>query len=70
MKATDASKKLYQRLKVYDDVVGIGVSSINDNQYIVVYLAKKTKSILKKIPTVYFGNSVKTEVTGNFCFQQ
>lgn len=70
MKATDASKRLYQRLRVYDDVVGIGVCSINDSQCIVVYLAKSSKSILKKIPTVYFGNSVKTEVTGNFYFQQ
>ncbi|UEG49370.1 hypothetical protein LK994_12080 [Ferruginibacter lapsinanis] len=70
MKAADASKKLYQRLRIYDDVVGIGVCSANDGQCIVVYLAKRSKEILKKIPDIYFGNCVKTEVTGNFYFQQ
>lgn len=70
MKAEEASKRLYQRLRAYEVVVGIGVSSINDKEYIIVYLAKRSKSILKKIPNIYFGNSVKIEVTGNFYFQQ
>lgn len=48
MNATDASIRLYQRLRVYDDVVGIGVCSMNDDQYIVVYLARKLTKVLKK----------------------
>jgi hypothetical protein len=69
MTPADASKKLYKKLRLYEDVVGIGVFSINDRQCIVVYLAKTSKKLLEKIPEIYFGNSVKTKITGNFFFQ-
>lgn len=69
MDIESASKELYLQLRKYDEVVGIGVSQSNGIEYIVVYLAKITKLILKKIPQSYKGNFVKTEVTGNFLLQ-
>ena len=69
MEIKRASKELYSKLRIYDEVVGIGVCRINDTNYIVVYLAKITKKILEEVPSVYKGNSVKTEVTGDIFLQ-
>lgn len=66
MKIADASKELYQSLRNYDGVVGTAVVLKTDTPYIVVYLEKATKVILDKIPRIYKGNLVKTEVSGSF----
>jgi len=60
-----ASIELYLQLRIYDEVVGVGVSNNNEIKYIVIYLGKISEFILKKIPIVYKGNFVKTELTGN-----
>lgn len=59
-----ASKELYSKLRIYDEVIGIGVHRKNGIQYIVVYLAKLSNIILEKIPKVYKGNNIETEITG------
>jgi hypothetical protein len=64
-----ASKELYSKLRKYDEVVGIAICHTNGIQYIVVYLAKISNIILKKIPNIYKGNIVKTEITGRIMFQ-
>lgn len=69
MDIESASQELYSKLRIYDEVVGIGVRHINGIQYIVVYLAKISSIVLKKIPNIYKGNIVKTEVTGNIILQ-
>lgn len=69
MDIKNASKELYSELRVYDEVLGIGITKINGISYIVVYLAKVSKAILRKIPKNYKGNVVKTEITGDIILQ-
>lgn len=64
-----ASKELYSKLRNNNEVVGIGVHHSNGIQYIVVYLAQASNTILKKIPSLYKGNNVKIEIMGNIILQ-
>lgn len=62
----DVSDELYDLLKSYSDVLGVSLQRRNGMDYIIIYLAKATKSLLSKIPSEYRGVKVKTEVRGGF----
>jgi hypothetical protein len=66
MTITEASKELYQSLRKFDEVVGTGVVTNDNSPYIVVYIEKATKVVLDKIPKIYKGNNVKTEISSPF----
>jgi hypothetical protein len=66
MDIADASRQLYSSLKEYKEVVGSGVQRQGNGSYIVIYLSEATQSILEKIPPTYYGNVVKTIVSGSF----
>lgn len=66
MNVVDASNRLFDELKDYEEVVGAGVKKNNNVNYIIIYLSKATQAILRKIPAEYRGNQVKTEVSGSF----
>jgi hypothetical protein len=66
MKAEEAKDKLFDELKDIEEVMGVGVSKSNNINYIIIYLSKATAAILGKIPGEYYGNKVKTEITGPF----
>lgn len=66
MSIVQASEELYKSLRKYDEVVGTGVSLQDNRPYIVVYLQKTSKAILDKIPQIYKGNHVKTEISGSY----
>lgn len=57
----DAKKDLYDKLRVYGEVVGAGTRSDNT---IVIFLTRKKKSVTKKIPSTYEGYKVFIEITG------
>ena len=57
-----AKKSLYERLKSFSEVIGAGIQEKNGKEYIVIFLSKASKSILKKIPSEYEGNSVTTQI--------
>lgn len=64
-----ASQELYSKLRVYDEVVGVSVCKKKNIKYIVVHLTKLSGIILDKIPNIYKGNNVETELTGNIYLQ-
>ncbi len=64
-----ASQELYSKLRVYEEVVGMGVSHINGIQCIIIYLVKKSDNIFSKIPSMFKGYNVKTEIMGNINLQ-
>lgn len=59
-----AKKTLYNKLRNFPEVVGAGIKAQNSSEYIVIYLTKRSSSILRKIPEKYKGITVKTEVKG------
>jgi hypothetical protein len=66
MDITDASHKLYDSLKQYKEVVGTGVQRGGKMPCIIIYLTEASKIVLEKIPSSYYGNLVKTVVSGQF----
>ncbi len=47
-------------------VQGVGISEESGKSVIMIYVAKKTKSLLEKIPSQIEGYPVKIEVSGEF----
>jgi hypothetical protein len=66
MAIKEASNELYKSLRHTDGFVGTDVVSHDDTSYIVVYLERKTKELLQKIPPRYKGNTVKVELSAPF----
>lgn len=69
MDIKDASTELYKRLQIHEEVIGMSTTTIDNVQFIVIYLAKDSTHISNKIPTVYQGYSVKKVISGRFYFQ-
>ena len=60
MTLSEAKSELYAKLRNFDDVVGASTRV----DCIVIYLAKKSKKIIKEIPSSYEGHKVIYEITG------
>ena len=69
MNIKDASIELYKQLQVYEEVIGMSTTVIDDVQFIVIYLAENSAFISNKMPTIYNGYCVKINISGNFYFQ-
>lgn len=69
MDIKEASTELYKRLQIYEEVIGMSTTTIDNVQFIVIYLTNDSTHISKKIPTVYQGYSVKKVISGSFYFQ-
>jgi uncharacterized FlaG/YvyC family protein len=64
MDITTAKKSLYETLKSFREVIGAGIQEKNGQEYIVIFLSKASKTILKKIPPEFEGNRVETQIKG------
>lgn len=69
MDIKEASTELYKRLQIYEEVIGMSTTTIDNVQFIVIYLTNDSTHISNKIPTVYQGYSVKKVISGSFYFQ-
>ncbi len=59
-------EKHENRLLNISGVQGIGIGEESGKSIIIIYVAKKTKSLLDKIPAQIEGYPVKIEVSGEF----
>lgn len=64
-----ASKELYSRLRVYENIIGVSICSESGVKFIKVFLKQVSNPVLKNIPSNYKGISVKIEVTGDIFLQ-
>lgn len=64
MDVATAKKTLYRELRQYPEVNGAAIKTKGGSEFIVIFLTKRSTSILQKIPDEYQGIPVKTEIKG------
>jgi len=59
-----AKKSLYNKLKSYAEVLGVGIREKDGTEFIVIFLSEASNIILENIPDEFEGNKVETEIKG------
>lgn len=64
MDIVEIKKKLYGKLKNFNEVIGSGIRERNGIEYIVIYLSKASKKVKDQIPSEFEGYKVLSEIKG------